>query len=86
MIKVEHPEGLLADEPRAETQPIPAVVLARFFTPKLEDPGLIKIRDTFASFAAHLYQVFPSDRPLAEALEDLLKARDNYIKAKIIKP
>ena len=33
----------------------------------------------------HLYQVFPSDPPLAEALRDLLKVRDNYIKARIKK-
>lgn len=88
MTKPVHPEGLLADEPRAEIQPIPAVVLARFFAPTLEDPELVKIRDTFAGFASIIFQDFDRshDRALAELLQDMLKARDNYIKARIIKP
>lgn len=86
MIETEHPEGLLANEPRAEI-PSPALVLARFFTPQLEDPDLQKILDIFAGFAAALFQYLdlPHDRALAELLQDMLKARDNYIKARIIK-
>jgi hypothetical protein len=90
MIETNHPEGLLADEPRAEIPPktpSPALVLARFFTPQLEDPELQKIADTFAGFAAIMFQDFnvPHDRALAELLQDMLTARDNYIKARIIK-